>query len=168
MLDVIFVHPKDRYYVVWHQGQFWQLPRLSLTASAWSFRLLYKGELGDIFVAKNQHISDSSLAKRLTTTQLPAHLSLVSAERFLPWWHTYHRRFSKTTDTSADDSTVTTTTSKTKPKTIISPYAKEILAKTQPATPLTNQPAQPTVSADNDFAIFDELLQELQREVSQR
>lgn len=40
-IDVVFVNPKGRYYVVLHQGKFWQVPRMNLTATSWVFKLAY-------------------------------------------------------------------------------------------------------------------------------
>lgn len=85
-IDVVFVNPKGRYYVVLHQGKFWQVPRLSLTASSWIFKLAYKGSLNEIFVAKNQALACEHLDKVLHTYELPEQLSGMSASRFLDWW----------------------------------------------------------------------------------
>lgn len=85
-IDVIFVHPKKRQYVVLHQGRFWQLPRLNLSANAWLLKLLYTGGLGEIFVAKDQHINDPKLQQVLSTHALPDELHGISAQKFLGWW----------------------------------------------------------------------------------
>lgn len=86
-IDVVFVHPKDRYYVVLHQGQFWQLPRMNLTASSWTFKIAYTGSLDDIFLAKNQALACQHLIKILNTYELPEQLIGMSASRFLDWWN---------------------------------------------------------------------------------
>ncbi len=85
-IDVVFVNPKGKYYVVLHKGKFWQLPRMNLTASSWVFKLLYNGSLNDIFIAKNQALACQNLIKILRTYELPAQLTGMSAARFLDWW----------------------------------------------------------------------------------
>lgn len=52
VIDVIFVHPKHRSYVIWHDGVFYQLTRMNLTQKAWDRRTVYDGLLDEIFVAK--------------------------------------------------------------------------------------------------------------------
>lgn len=85
-IDVVFVNPKGRYYVVLHQGKFWQVPRMNLTATSWVFKLAYTESLNEIFVAKNQALSCEHLAKILQTYELPKQLAGVSATHFLDWW----------------------------------------------------------------------------------
>lgn len=85
-IDVVFVNPKGKYYVVLHKGKFWQLPRMNLAASSWVFKLLYNGSLNDIFIAKNQALACQNLIKILKTYELPAQLTGMSAARFLDWW----------------------------------------------------------------------------------
>lgn len=84
-IDVIFVEPKRRSYVVLHNGKFWQLPRMNLTVSAWESKEPYTGSLSDIFVAQSQAIG-KQLAKTLSTYDLPEQLAGLPATHFLAWW----------------------------------------------------------------------------------
>lgn len=88
-IDVVFVQPKSKYYVVLHKGQFWQLPRMNLTRSSWTFKLLYQGSLSDIFVAKDQGLACEQLTQILKTHELPEQLHGMDAHRFLDWWEMY-------------------------------------------------------------------------------
>lgn len=85
-VDVVFVEPKHKQYVILHQGEFWQLPRMHLTQSSWELRTPYTGSLNDIFVAQNQGISCQELEATLTTYELPEQLAGLSATHFLGWW----------------------------------------------------------------------------------
>lgn len=158
-IDVVFVQPKSRYFVVLHEGQFWQLPRMNLTANSWVFRLLYKGSLKEIFVAKSQAVADERLSRTLKTYDLPKELQGLSAQRFLDWWEMNDYKWLstkniisldvsqaqkntpktgvKTNDTKANETktseakTIETQPSETKSatKTVIAPQALEILQK---------------------------------------
>ncbi len=85
-IDVIFVEPKNRCYVVLHQGQFWQLPRLNLTANAWLLKKPFEGNLSEIYVSKDQGLACEKLAHTLTTYELPLELHGLDGYRFLDWW----------------------------------------------------------------------------------
>lgn len=87
-IDVIFVDPKIKRYVVLHQGKFWQLPRLNLSVNAWLLKKPYAGELSDIFVAKEQGVACAELSQTLKTYDLPPQLHGQSAIGFLGWWQT--------------------------------------------------------------------------------
>lgn len=87
-IDVIFVDPKIKRYVVLHQGEFWQLPRLNLSVNSWALKQPYAGELSDIFVAKEQGVACAELSQTLKTYDLPPQLHGQSAIGFLGWWQT--------------------------------------------------------------------------------
>lgn len=91
MIDVIFVHPKHRSYVIWHDGVFYQLTRMSLTQKAWDRRVVYDGLLDEIFVAKEsceQGKTDERAWQELglNVVKLPDELHSITASRFLAWW----------------------------------------------------------------------------------
>ncbi|MDO4251067.1 MAG: hypothetical protein Q4C68_06120 [Moraxella sp.] len=88
-IDVIFVEPKHKHYVVLHHGKFWQVPRMALTPTSWLERHPYTGKLQDIFVAQDQAVAAVELANVLTTQELPEQLSGISATRFLEWWQAH-------------------------------------------------------------------------------
>lgn len=91
-IDVIFVHPKHRSYVVWHKGQFYQLTRMALTRTAWERRVDYTGSLEEIFLAKESCLSDDGVndgvlqAIGLNIVKLPSELHSITASKFLAWW----------------------------------------------------------------------------------
>lgn len=107
-IDVIFVDPKIKRYVVLHQGEFWQLPRLNLSVNAWSLKQPYTGELSDIFVAKEQGVACAELAQTLKTYDLPPQLHGLSAIGFLGWWQTNDYKWLSTKDVLTLDGTVDT------------------------------------------------------------
>lgn len=91
MIDVIFVHPKHRSYVIWHDGVFYQLTRMNLTQKAWDRRAVYDGLLDEIFVAKEsceQGETDERAWQELglNVVKLSDELRSITASRFLAWW----------------------------------------------------------------------------------
>lgn len=84
-IDIVFVEPKNRQYVVLHQGKFWQLPRMNLTANAWDSKVPYTGTLDRIFVAQSQAVG-KALSHILKTYELPEQLGGLPATHFLAWW----------------------------------------------------------------------------------
>ncbi|STZ08306.1 Uncharacterised protein [Moraxella caprae] len=91
MIDVIFVHPKHRSYVIWHDGVFYQLTRMNLTQKAWDRRAVYDGLLDEIFVAKEsceQGETDERAWQELglNVVKLPDELHSITASKFLAWW----------------------------------------------------------------------------------
>lgn len=90
-IDVIFVHPKYRSYVIWHDGVFYQLTRMNLTQKAWDRREVYDGLLDEIFVARQsceQGEIDEHAFKELglNVVKLPDELHSITASNFLAWW----------------------------------------------------------------------------------
>lgn len=91
VIDVIFVHPKHRSYVIWHDGVFYQLTRMNLTQKAWDRRTVYDGLLDEIFVAKEsceQGETDERAWQELglNVVKLPDELHSITASKFLAWW----------------------------------------------------------------------------------
>lgn len=100
-IDVIFVEPKNRQYVILHNGKFWQLPRMNLTVSAWELKEPYTGALSDIFVTQSQVIN-GELGKLLSTYELPEQLGGLSATHFLAWWSNNDHRWQDKTPINID------------------------------------------------------------------
>lgn len=148
-VDVIFVNPKGKYCVIWQQGKFWQLPSMRLTANAWVFKLVYKGSLDDIYVAKNQVITCERLAAILQTYQLPDNLSGVSATQFLAWWSANHRKVTQRA--------VAVTPAGTRPITQIKPIAQQILKRIQQAISPSTPATQSDVNSQNGVTPQDNL-----------
>lgn len=86
VIDVVFVHPKNRHLVIWHKGEWWQINKMSLSATTWGYKTAYKGTLDEIFVAKDQALTCQELTQTLKTHELPAELRGISATKFLSWW----------------------------------------------------------------------------------
>ncbi|MDO5652233.1 MAG: hypothetical protein Q4G13_08910, partial [Moraxella sp.] len=86
VIDVVFVHPKNRQLVIWHKGEWWQVTKMQLTDNAWQYKTPYTGSLEEIYVAKEQAVSCQHLAKTLQTHELPSELRSISAAKFLSWW----------------------------------------------------------------------------------
>lgn len=107
-IDVIFIDPKVKRFVVLHQGKFWQLPRLNLAMSSWLLKQPYKGNLSDIFVAKDQAVACPKLATTLATYELPEQLHGMDANRFLAWWEMNDYKWLSTQNvlTLGDDNTL--------------------------------------------------------------
>lgn len=176
-VDVIFVQPKKKYYVVLHQGNFWRLPRLNLTISSWEVKTPYLGSLEDIYVSKNQVIDCEKLAAVLDTQPLPEELHGLSAHRFLDWWSMYDYEWlakkslkastQNTTDTiQAHPSTpvrATTQSQRTALSASPNPPERQAVAPVTPAptarpmptatpTAVTSNPATPRPVAPNPVA----------------
>lgn len=206
-VDVVFAEPTGRYYVVLHQGQFWRLPRLSLTKSAWLLKTPYKGDLDKIFVRKSQAIP-AELQAVLQTIDLPTQLNSINANQFLAWWQANSYAYGQNSQNSQNNpanqnstnhqSTQPTTTPKdqkaptptNKPSGTNKPINQkqanhnqtnhnqikqtaQSTTSTQKATAVSTAPksnsASTSASNDNgdndDFAVFDDLLEQLNSEL---
>lgn len=160
-IDVVFVQPKNRYYVVLHEGKFWQLPRMNLTSSSWVFKLLYKGSLNEIFVAKDQAVACERLSRTLKTYELPKELHGLSANRFLDWWDMNDYKWLSTKDVIALGDTQEDEPEPVS-KTVIAPQALEILQKklTNGTEPPKKINTEPSISEP----IFDTIQEQPQNE----
>lgn len=186
-VDVIFAKPSGRYYVVLHQGQFWQLPRLSLTKSAWSLKTPYKGELGKIFVVKSQAVP-IELQAVLQPIDLPAQLGGVNASQFLAWWQTHSYAYSQNSQNNTNNQSTLHQTTPPKDQPVPTPTNTQDHINNQTSKATQNQTAntQKTTAtntvntapnADNnnknsnknnsndDLAVFDDLLEQLNSEL---
>lgn len=134
-IDVIFVDPKIKRYIVLHQGEFWQLPRLNLSVNSWALKQPYTGELSDIFVAKEQGVACAELAQTLKTYDLPPQLHGLSAIGFLGWWQTNDYKWLSTKDVLTLDGAVDAAVNTAPPSTtkVSTPAQEPSVAK--PANP---------------------------------
>lgn len=187
-IDVVFVNPKGRYYVVLHQGEFWQLPKMSLTATSWEYRTPYEGSLNDIFVSKSQDIECPQLAQILSSHVLPEQLASISALQFLDWWQTNDYKITQQNPSTSSTPAKKRTSKKTK-QTKIKAQTKQTSQKpnnnsshkaNDKANDKANQANSQTVAKaqtssnkltantnDNDqAALFDDLLHQLNKEVA--
>lgn len=88
-IDAIFVHPKQRLYVVYYRGELWQLPRMKIDDTSWQNRCLYTGDSSALYLSIHQAIGDPVLAQKLRTLNLPAAVRGSRLPRFEAWWETH-------------------------------------------------------------------------------
>lgn len=88
-IDAIFVHLKGRFYVVYHRGTLWQLPRMKLDRTAWQHKKPYLGDKNALFLSRQQAVLDINLAKQLRTLELPAAIQGAALPKFEAWWQTH-------------------------------------------------------------------------------
>lgn len=88
-IDAIFVHPKQRLYVVYYRGELWQLPRMKIDDRSWQNRRLYRDDSSGLYLSIHQAISDPVLAKKLRTLNLPVAVRGSTLPRFEAWWETH-------------------------------------------------------------------------------
>lgn len=85
-INAIFIEQKQQFIVVYQQGKLWQLPRMKLDMSAWRYRKPFTGNKSALILARDQHITDATLAQKLPTHQLPNGLHGINLPRFENWW----------------------------------------------------------------------------------
>lgn len=151
-IDVIFVQPKHRYFVVLHNNIFWQLPRMNLSAASWQLKTKYTGNLSNIYVAKNQAITDAHLTQ-LRTLDLPSELHSMNALRFLTWWQANAYKWVQKING----------THKTQP--LAQLPEKKPMPQQPPATKADSATKNTAVKQDDTSAIFDDLMQDLLAEL---
>lgn len=88
-IDAIFVHPKQRLYVVYYRGELWQLPRMKIDDRSWQNKRPYTGDSSVLYLSSHQTISDPVLAQKLRTLNLPIAVSGITLPRFEAWWETH-------------------------------------------------------------------------------
>lgn len=88
-IDAIFVHPERRLYVVYYRGELWQLPRMKIDDTSWQRRQPYNGEENSLYLSSHQAISNSVLAQKLRTLNLPDATRGSTLPRFEAWWETH-------------------------------------------------------------------------------
>lgn len=88
-IDAIFVHPKQRLYVVYYRGELWQLPRMKIDDRSWQKRKPYTDDSRSLYLSIHQTISDPVLAQKLRTLNLPAAVRGSTLPRFEAWWEAH-------------------------------------------------------------------------------
>lgn len=88
-IDVIFVHPEQRLYVVYYRGELWQLPRMKLDDRSWQNRQPYTDDSNELYLSTHQDISDPVLAQKLRTLNLPIAVHGITLPYFEAWWETH-------------------------------------------------------------------------------
>ena len=85
-VTAIFVHPEDRYYVVYQNGRRYKVSRMKLDKTSWERRKPYTGSDDKIFLLKDKVIEDADVAKLLPTYEWPHSRKGRSLTFFLSWW----------------------------------------------------------------------------------
>lgn len=85
-IDAIFVHPKQRLYVVYYRGELWRLPRMKIDDRSWQNRKPYTDDNSSLYLSIHQSISDPVLAQKLRTLDLPTAVRGSTLARFEAWW----------------------------------------------------------------------------------
>ena len=88
-IDAIFVHPKQRVYVVYYRGELWQLPRMKIDDRSWQNKRLYTDDSSGLYLSIHQAISDPILSQKLRTLNLPVAVHGSTLPRFEAWWETH-------------------------------------------------------------------------------
>ena len=88
-IDAIFVHPKQRSYVVYYRGELWCLPRMKIDDRSWQNRRPYIDDSRSLYLSIHQAISDPILAQKLRTLDLPDAVRGSTLSRFELWWETH-------------------------------------------------------------------------------
>lgn len=94
-IDAIFVHPKQRLYVVYYRGELWQLPRMKIDDRSWQNRRPYTNDSSSLYLSIHQAISDPILAQKLRTLDLPVAVRGSTLPRFKAWWEAHGFRWLK-------------------------------------------------------------------------
>ena len=167
-IDAIFVHPKQRLYVVYYRGELWRLPRMKIDDRSWQNRQPYTDDSKSLYLSIHQSIDDPVLAQKLRTLDLPTAVQGITLSRFEAWWEMHGFSWLKDrliTGQSPLAAHQTTTLKKLfdKPSTLPS--------DSQPSTPsdnknishkdtkqLTTPPIETDVFADMLAALTDEVL----------
>jgi hypothetical protein len=88
-IDAIFVHPRQRLYVVYYRGELWQLPRMKIDDRSWQNKRPYTDDSSSLYLSMHQAISDPTLAQKLRTLDLPVAVRGSTLPRFEAWWETH-------------------------------------------------------------------------------
>lgn len=98
-IDALFIHPKQRLYVVYYRGELWQLPRMKIDDKSWQNRRLYTNDSSALYLSSHQMINDPVLAQKLRTLNLPTALHGCTLSQFEAWWETHGFKWFKDTIT---------------------------------------------------------------------
>ncbi len=88
-IDAIFVHPKQRVYVVYYRGELWQLPRMKIDNRSWQNKRLYTDDGSGLYLSTHQTINDPVLSQKLRTLNLPIAVHGSTLPRFEAWWENH-------------------------------------------------------------------------------
>lgn len=159
-VNAIFIEQKQQFIVVYQQGKLWQLPRMKLDMSAWRYRKPFTGNKSALILAHNQHITDTTLAQKLPTHQLPDVLHGINLPRFENWWR--QNGFDWLNNRQNDNTNINNANINSKVNT--TPTADVSNQKnTQPsARSNTQSDNQPDNQSDN---IFDNMLADLEADL---
>lgn len=94
-IDALFVHSKQRCYVVYDRGRLWQLPRMKIDHASWARRQPYTGDDDALYLSRSQTIHDPVLAIKLRTLNLPAAVRGSTLPRFEAWWEAHGFEWTK-------------------------------------------------------------------------
>lgn len=94
-IDAIFIYPQLRCYVVYHQGELWQLTRMKLDDVSWQRRKPFEGDITALHLSRKQTITDPKLARKLHTLVLPEALHGISLSKFKAWWRANGKNYYK-------------------------------------------------------------------------
>lgn len=156
-IDAVFVHPKQRLYVVYYRGELWQLPRMKIDDKSWQNRRPYTDDSSSLYLSIHQAISDPVLAQKLRTLDLPVAVRGSTLSRFEAWWEAHGFKWLKDklmigqSPLAAHQATA---------------YAKAI--DSQPASLSNNRTENKTPASMPSFVntdVFAEMLTELTNEV---
>lgn len=96
-IDALFVHPKQRCYVIYNRGTLWQLPRMKIDNASWQRRTPYVGDTHILHLSRNQILNDPILSQQLRTLNLPAAVRGITLPQFEVWWETHGFEWTKKT-----------------------------------------------------------------------
>lgn len=88
-IDAIFVYPEQRLCVVYFRGELWALPRMKVDNAAWQRRVPFEGDKNELYLSRQQAISDPLLAKELRTLNLPEAVRGSTLPKFEAWWQAH-------------------------------------------------------------------------------
>ncbi|MGP9557234.1 hypothetical protein [Psychrobacter sp. AOP7-A1-24] len=161
-IDAIFVHPRQRLYVVYYRGELWQLPRMKIDDRSWQNRRPYKDDSSSLYLSIHQAISDPVLAQKLRTLDLPVAVRGSTLPRFESWWEAHGFKWLKDrllageSPLAAQQTTTPAKVLNDQPDSVIDRQSDNHAEK-------NNEEQASTPSADTD--IFADMLAELTDEV---
>ncbi|WP_201532625.1 hypothetical protein [Psychrobacter ciconiae] len=165
-IDAIFVHLEGRFYVIYHRGTLWQLPRMTLDTNAWARKKPYLGDKSALFLSRQQAVLDNNLAKQLRTLALPAAIQGATLPRFEAWWEAHGFFWLKD---NLQNGTAVLASQPPKPDNQDIQATFEMSNKSQdPDKPAAIKSEAPTQSIKADDSIFAEMLADLTDEVLQQ
>ena len=160
-IDAVFVHPKQRLYVVYYRGELWQLPRMKIDDKSWQNRRPYTDDSSSLYLSVHQTINDPVLAQKLRTLDLPMAVRGSTLPRFEAWWETQGFRWLKDKLSTGESPLAAHQTTTSKP--VLSDQSVSIPDE-QPNSNTSQTPNTQTTSATK-ADVFADMLAELTDEV---